>query len=107
LRRYGITLEALARLLHEQDGRCAICRRPWQSCKPVKRARDEGLFLHHLCVDHDHESGRVRGLLCNACNTGIGVFEEDPARLLNAVAYVQSSFADTGRPFADTCVHHV
>jgi len=90
LRRYRITLEALERLLHEQDGRCAICRKPWRCCKPAKRARDENRFLHHLCVDHDHESGQVRGLLCNACNTGIGVFEDDPTRLLNAIAYLQS-----------------
>jgi hypothetical protein len=93
LRRYRITLEALERLLHEQDGRCAICGKPWQCCKPAKRARDENLFLHHLSVDHNHESGRVRGLLCNPCNTGLGAFEEDPARFLSAIEYLQSKDA--------------
>jgi len=48
------------------------------------------MFLQHLCVDHDHKSGAVRGLLCNACNTAIGLFEEDAQRFLAVLEYVQS-----------------
>jgi hypothetical protein len=46
------------------------------------------MFLQHLCVDHDHANGNVRGLLCNACNTAIGLFEEDVERFATAAAYL-------------------
>jgi Recombination endonuclease VII len=91
LRRYGSSLEDLERLLHEQRGRCAICRRHWQECTPAKRTAHETIFLQHLHVDHDHGSGTVRGLLCNACNTAIGLFEEDVPRFLSAVEYLRNS----------------
>ena len=81
-------MEELERILHKQDGRCAICRKSWRFRKPAKRAHDENLFLHHLCVDHDHEHKTVRGLLCNACNTAIGLFEEDLQRFAAAVGYL-------------------
>ena len=45
-------------------------------CGRCKRVRHEVTFLQYLYVDHDHRTGRVRGLLCNACNTAIGLFEE-------------------------------
>lgn len=57
---YGITVDDFDRMLAEQGGRCAICRRT----KEEAGGRGE-----HLHVDHDHETGRVRGLLCHACNT--------------------------------------
>lgn len=83
-----MTLEALEVMLQEQDGCCAICRKHWTSCKPAKRARDRNVFLHHLYVDHDHARDSVRGLLCNSCNTVIGLFEEDLERFGAAVAYL-------------------
>lgn len=83
-----MTLEALEVMLHEQDGCCAICRKHWTICKPAKRARDRNVFLHHLYVDHDHARDSVRGLLCNSCNTAIGLFEEDLERFGAAVAYL-------------------
>jgi hypothetical protein len=49
------------------------------------------MFLQHLCVDHDHRSGHVRGLLCNARNTAIGLFEEDTRRFEAALAYLSES----------------
>lgn len=54
-KKYGITLEQYDELLKSQDGRCAICR-----CFPGKK---------HLAVDHNHETGRIRGLLCTRCNS--------------------------------------
>ncbi len=54
MRRYGITLTQYGQLLEFQGGRCAICERP------------PGQL--HLSVDHDHETGAVRGLLCQRCN---------------------------------------
>lgn len=60
-RRYGITAAEYDRLLTEQGGRCVLCQ----------REPDES----RLHVDHDHETGRVRGLLCFHCNTTLGWLE--------------------------------
>jgi hypothetical protein len=88
-RRYGVSIETLELMLKDQRGCCAICRRPWQECPSAKRVRYETSFLHHVCVDHDHALGRVRGLLCNACNTAIGLFEEKPERFSSAMDYLR------------------
>lgn len=72
---YGITPEQYEAMLAEQGGVCAICRR-----------KDKG---RNLAVDHDHETGQVRGLLCQACNRAIGQLGEDPDRLDTAVSYLR------------------
>ena len=82
-RKYGTSVRELEALPRRQDGRCAICRRPWRSCKSAKRVR----------VDHDHESGRIRGLLCNGCNTAIGLFEEHLDWLSGAIVYLSRGAA--------------
>jgi hypothetical protein len=99
-RKYGTGIEDLKKILREQADCCAICLRPWLACVSAKRSRYEKLFLHHLCVDHDHRSGTVRGLLCNACNTAIGLFEEDLQRFENAVAYLRRHHAAASTPSA-------
>lgn len=65
-RRYGISQLDFDQMLVEQNYSCAICR-------------DDGVSGHHglLHVDHDHETGRVRGLLCNRCNLALGYLEDD------------------------------
>lgn len=63
-------------MLKHQDGRCAICR------KLPKNVR--------LAVDHDHKTGQVRGLLCWACNSGIGKWNDDPKLLSRASDYLVS-----------------
>ncbi|HKU66995.1 MAG TPA: endonuclease VII domain-containing protein [Candidatus Baltobacteraceae bacterium] len=90
-RKYGLSIEGLEQLLRRQDERCAICRKPWQECVRAKPSRYEALFLHHLCVDHDHATGMVRGLLCNACNIAIGMLEEEPGRFHAAIAYLEQN----------------
>lgn len=67
---YGLTYEQLTEL--RRAGCCAICG-----------------STGRLYVDHDHSSGKVRGMLCNPCNTGLGKFGDDPARLLTAIAYLE------------------
>lgn len=74
-RKYGITLADYERMLDEQGGCCAICRRPPR----------EGSTLH---VDHEHATERVRGLLCFTCNNALGDFEDDPAALRAALSYL-------------------
>lgn len=75
--RYGLTLEEASELC---AAGCAICG-----------ARPEGNgFQRGLHIDHDHDSGVVRGALCHGCNTGLGSFADDPARLRAAVKYLES-----------------
>ncbi len=72
---YGITIEQYNQMLITQDNKCAICY------------RDQTQFNTVLCVDHCHKTGKVRGLLCNHCNLGFGLFEEHAERLVSASAY--------------------
>ncbi|KIQ62398.1 hypothetical protein TR51_25470 [Kitasatospora griseola] len=72
--RYGITPEDYDRLNTEQGGLCALCDRPEEN--------------RRLAVDHDHETGKVRALLCSRCNTGLGNLRDDPALMLRAAVYV-------------------
>jgi hypothetical protein len=88
-RRYGVRLEQLDSLLREQNDSCAICHKHCCSCVRAKKTRHEAIYLHHLCIDHDHGTQRVRGLLCNACNIAIGLFEENETRFANAVLYLR------------------
>ena len=77
--RYGITFADYDAMLMKQDGRCAICRKP-----------PKGRYLH---VDHDHETGAVRGLLCARCNTALGHINDDKNRLLGLIEYLELSSA--------------
>lgn len=72
----GATLATYFDLVREQSGRCGICDRE-------RTNRD-------LCVDHDHVSGVVRGLLCDLCNTAIGKMQDDPSLLRKAALYIES-----------------
>lgn len=74
LRRHGLTVEQYQQMLDAQDGRCAICR--VQAVRP-------------LPVDHCHSTGAVRGLLCDNCNKGLGMFADSPDRLRAALAYLE------------------
>jgi len=88
-RNYGLTLEAFDALLAFQGGGCAICGR-----------------TNADNVDHDHETGRVRGILCFPCNVAIGLLQDDEERALSAAAYISrdDELMDLvrGRPLALT-----
>lgn len=77
-RNYGITYGDVEAQLEAQGGVCAICG----SSEPNAR-------WDSFAVDHDHETGELRGLLCGKCNTGIGQFNDDISRLRSAIAYLQ------------------
>jgi hypothetical protein len=79
--RYGLTMDEYVSLAEAQGGRCAICRQP-------ETHRDRSGSVQPLGVDHDHRTGKVRGLLCHSCNTALGYFRDDPALLTAAAEYV-------------------
>ncbi len=75
-RKFGITLEQYEEMFKSQGGVCAICGRP----------PSEKYSLH---VDHDHFTGKIRGLVCFPCNEGLGLFQDDPYLLEAAIAYLE------------------
>lgn len=77
---YGITVAEYEALLEKQNGLCAICHKP-------PTGKHNGARLN---VDHDHETGRIRGLLCYHCNNGLGRFSDDPVVLRRAADYVEA-----------------
>lgn len=84
---YGITLDEYNAMLEKQDGVCAICGNP--EVKAQARNGTNGIKnLDSLLVDHDHKTGKVRGLLCYRCNTGIGKLNDDPNLLRKAARYI-------------------
>lgn len=74
-RRYGLTLEQYDEMLAAQGGVCAICRKP----------RPEERTLH---IDHDHQTGKIRGLLCFRCNNALGDFDEEYELFVRAADYL-------------------
>jgi hypothetical protein len=88
-RTYGISMVELEQILSAQDQRCAICRKHWTDCAAAKSSRYETIFLQHLYVDHDHETGKVRGLLCNNCNAAIAFLGEDLQRISFVADYLR------------------
>jgi len=71
---YRLSKADYDRMLIAQNGACAICKR-----KSKRR----------LCVDHCHVTGEVRGLICHKCNTALGLFDDDPERMVAASYYVR------------------
>jgi len=75
---YNITLQDYDLMYEQQNGKCKICEST--ESKTPKSGR--------FCVDHDHATGEVRGLLCSSCNRGIGLLQDDPDVILNAYRYL-------------------
>lgn len=81
-RNYGITIEEYLDIAERQNYKCAICGR---DNFPMKSS-SSGL----LVVDHDHNTGVVRGLLCHNCNSALGLLQDNPETLEVAIAYLKS-----------------
>jgi hypothetical protein len=71
--RHGVTLEQKAQMYADQDGKCAICNTQYPE----------------LDVDHNHDTGQVRALLCRTCNRGLGYLKDNPEILRLAAAYLE------------------
>ena len=81
---YGLDYKDYLSMHTKQHGSCEICSMPIAKFK-----NDDGVPTAH--VDHDHETGEVRGLLCRGCNTGLGMFKDDPTLLDAAIDYLLRS----------------
>lgn len=78
--KYGMTEEELRHVLDLQGGGCGICARPLDVDAEDKVSKP--------AVDHDHETGTTRAVLCQNCNTGLGMFGDDVRTLRMALAYL-------------------
>jgi hypothetical protein len=74
---YGITLDQYKEMVDKQNGVCAIC-----GCTETRK-------LKYLHIDHNHSTGKVRGLLCVNCNIGIGNFKENINFMKSAIKYLE------------------
>jgi hypothetical protein len=82
-KKFGLEPEEVHALVEQQDGACAICHRAFDlDARGYGRAE---LFPH---VDHDHDTGAIRGLLCNSCNVSIGRFGECVDTMRRAIDYL-------------------
>ena len=78
---YGMTPEDYYKMVEEQGNKCAACDTPWEE------------LVNHVwerwCVDHNHNTGEVRGLLCNGCNAAAGHAQDDPKILRGIANYLE------------------
>lgn len=80
---YGITLDDYNKMLLKQEGKCCICGRTQKEAAPGRKG--------NLVVDHCHETGKVRGLLCHHCNAALGQFQDDVKVMRRAIKYLKNS----------------
>ncbi|WP_129141484.1 endonuclease domain-containing protein [Modicisalibacter coralii] len=90
LLRFGLTIEDEVRILEQQGNRCGIC------------GGDSGRGFD---IDHDHATGRFRGLICHRCNKGLGLLGDDIAGLEKALAYLRSAETAPYQPWRDSDDH--
>lgn len=83
-KRYGISLNDYNSMFDEQNGACAICH------NEETRVDHWNKMVSRLAVDHDHKTGKVRGLLCHSCNNSLGHMHDDPSRMMQAAIYLAS-----------------
>ena len=76
---YGLSFEDYKQMLEDQDNRCAICGDYFDNSNRNKCC----------CVDHDHDTGVVRGLLCGDCNRALGLLKDSEEVLMNAINYLR------------------
>jgi hypothetical protein len=86
LRQYGLTIDDYVALLSKQGGACAICK-----------TMPDGT----PCVDHCHGCGTVRGILCRACNTGLGLYRDRRSLMSAAIAYLEAHHCGCSHPAKD------
>ena len=83
LKKFGCSSDQYENMVQEQQGLCASCRHPETSKNPRSKT------VRSLAVDHNHTTGKIRGLLCMNCNTALGQLKEDPLRITALLAYLE------------------
>lgn len=84
-KKYGLSFEKYEEMFKKQDGKCKICNQP-----EVDRDKNTQ-NIKFLAVDHSHETGKVRGLLCRKCNISLGILNENIETLKNMIKYLKES----------------
>lgn len=80
--KYGLSVEKYRSMIKDQENKCLICNK-----EETLKGRDK---FKRLSIDHCHETGFVRGLLCHNCNAGIGMFKDAPELLRKAADYLET-----------------
>ncbi len=80
---YGLTKEQYDLMIIAQNNCCYICKRPEKKIDAYSKD------IARLCIDHNHETKKVRALLCGTCNSGIGFLRENTKTMHKAIAYLQ------------------
>lgn len=83
-RYYGITKEQYDKMFMEQNGLCKICNKPETTIDGKTKK------LKTMSVDHCHDTNKIRGILCNNCNQGLGKFKHNPILLRQAALYCEA-----------------
>lgn len=78
LNRHGITKDQFYEILEQQDGKCALCDKTFET-----------IWKNDCHIDHCHETGRTRGILCMKCNVGLGMLGDNEEGLLKAISYIK------------------
>lgn len=81
---HNITTNQYKDLVDKQNGKCAICN------QFETRKNNKSGLIKKLCVDHDHKTGIIRGILCDGCNQGLGSFKDSPNLLNSAKNYLEN-----------------
>lgn len=81
LRKYNLSKNEYLDILNKQDNKCAICSSNNTNNRLIKR-------FH---VDHNHHTGKVRGLLCDSCNRALGLFKDSKENLIKALEYISEN----------------
>jgi hypothetical protein len=81
--KFGLSADQYEAMIEKQGNVCAICH------EPEHRVDGKSKRLRELAVDHNHQTGKVRGLLCNACNAALGGFGDNVERLFSAAEYLR------------------
>lgn len=79
-KRYGINQLEYEKMFKSQDGKCKICN-----------TANPGKGKSRMSIDHCHITNKIRGLLCNSCNNGLGIFKDDPDLLIRAAEYLNEN----------------
>ncbi len=88
MKKFNISLTQYNKMVKEQNGRCLICGREF---KDIYRNLKHNHIYYTPRIDHDHKTGKVRGVLCHHCNIALGSFNENPLILVRAIKYLKEN----------------